>query len=102
MTTATHTSAALASDFDEEELGILESFNAGHVVRSLDAQQLMAAHRQYAANTLRKDARINIRLSTKDLKGIQSRALAEGIPYQTLAASVLHKFIEGRLVEARV
>jgi predicted DNA binding CopG/RHH family protein len=85
---------------DDEELGILNAFESGKTIRSAHATTLMAAHAQYAANTLRKDARINIRLSTKDLKDIQSRALAEGIPYQTLAASVLHKYLEGRLVEA--
>jgi predicted DNA binding CopG/RHH family protein len=93
----THVSA-----LDDEVLGILNAFEAGQTTRSANASALMAVHAQYAANTLRKDARINIRLSTKDLKGIQSRALAEGIPYQTLAASVLHKYLEGRLVEARV
>ena len=47
----------------------------------------------------KKDARINIRLSSKDLRGLQKRALAEGIPYQTLIASILHKYVEGRLSE---
>ena len=95
LAVTTHSNA-----LDDEELGILNAFESGKTIRSANASALMAAHAQYAANTLRKDARINIRLSTKDLKGIQSRALAEGIPYQTLAASVLHKYLEGRLVEA--
>ena len=47
----------------------------------------------------RKDARINIRLSSKDLRGLQKKALSEGIPYQTLIASILHKYVEGRLRE---
>jgi predicted DNA binding CopG/RHH family protein len=38
-------------------------------------------------------------LSSRDLRGLQKRALAEGIPYQTLIASVLHKYVEGRLRE---
>jgi hypothetical protein len=42
---------------------------------------------------------VNIRLSSPDLLDIQARALEEGIPYQTLIASVLHKYISGRLVE---
>jgi len=49
----------------------------------------------------RKDARINIRPSSKDLRGLQKKALAEGIPYQTLVASILHKYVEGRLHEDR-
>ena len=46
-----------------------------------------------------KDRRVNIRLSSIDLSDIQVRALEEGMPYQTLIASVLHKFVSGRLVE---
>jgi predicted DNA binding CopG/RHH family protein len=46
-----------------------------------------------------KDRRVNIRLSSSDLIGIQARALEEGMPYQTLIASILHKYLNGRLVE---
>ena len=60
---------------------------------------LLARHREYAEATLRKDARLNIRISSKDLRSLQRRGLADGIPYQTLVASVLHKFVEGRLSE---
>ncbi len=55
----------------------------------------------YAAATFRKDRRINIRISRKDLEAIQKRALQEGIPYQTLVSSVLHKYVSGRLLEAK-
>ena len=48
----------------------------------------------------KKDARISIRLSSKDLRGLQKQALAEGIPYQTLISSILHKYVEGRLSES--
>ena len=50
-----------------------------------------------AAATFRKDRRVNIRISSKDLEAIQKRALEEGLPYQTLMASVLHKYATGRL-----
>ena len=53
----------------------------------------------YAEATFKKDRRINIRISQKDLDAIQMRALEEGIPYQTLIASVLHKYLSGRLIE---
>ena len=53
----------------------------------------------YARDTLRKDRRINIRLAGLDLEAIQKRAIMEGIPYQTLIASILHKYAAGRLVE---
>ena len=52
-----------------------------------------------ASATFIKERRINIRLSTPDLMDIQARALEEGLPYQTFIASVLHKYISGRLVE---
>ena len=50
--------------------------------------------------TFRKDRRLNIRISTKDLEAIQKRALEEGLPYQTLIASLLHRYASGRLREA--
>lgn len=54
-----------------------------------------------AAATLLKNKRVNIRLSSRDLEGLQAKAAEEGIPYQTLMASVLHKFVSGRLVDAQ-
>jgi hypothetical protein len=54
---------------------------------------------RYAKATFRRDRRLNIRLSTEDLQAIQKRALAEGLPCQTLIASVLHKYATGRLNE---
>jgi predicted DNA binding CopG/RHH family protein len=53
-----------------------------------------------AKATFKKDRRLNIRISTKDLEAIQKRALEEGLPYQTLIASLLHKYASGRLREA--
>lgn len=55
---------------------------------------------RYAAATFRKDQRVNIRISSKDLDAIQKRALEEGLPYQTLISSLLHKYVSGRLREA--
>ncbi len=57
--------------------------------------------KKFAQATVTKNRRVNIRLSSIDLEGIQSRALEEGIPYQTLMSSVLHKFVVGNLVEKR-
>ena len=85
---------------DPEEIEILEAFEAGKAaVRVKDKDALVQRHKEYAAATFRKDARINIRLSSKDLRALQKRALAEGIPYQTLVSSILHKYVEGRLRE---
>jgi predicted DNA binding CopG/RHH family protein len=53
----------------------------------------------YARNTLAKDKRVNIRISSKDLEELQAIAVEDGMPYQTLMASVLHRFASGRFVE---
>ena len=86
---------------DQEERVILASFERGEwkPVKNLRAE--IARHRGYARNTLRKDKRVNIRVSSQDLQGVQKRALEEGIPYQTLIASLIHKYVSGGLVERR-
>ena len=76
-------------------------FEADEMQRAPDVKDRKARHQQYADAMFKKDARINIRLSSKDLRGLQKKALAEGIPYQTLVASILHKYVEGRLHEDR-
>ena len=87
------------SKLSREEREILEAFERGELKRSDKAKTIFEQHRAAAEATFRKDARINIRLSSRDLRALQSRALREGIPYQTLVASVLHKYVEGQLVE---
>lgn len=58
-----------------------------------------AAYAHYTLEKIRKNRRVNIRLSIMDVESMQRKALEEGIPYQTLMASVLHKYVTGRLVE---
>ena len=87
------------TNLNQEEQEVLEAYESGKVKRSRNAAQTQKRHQEYAEAMFRKDARINIRLTSKDLRGLQKRALAEGIPYQTLIASVLHKYVEGRLRE---
>ena len=82
-----------------EEREILEAFEKGELKRVENQKNQVEKLRAAAAATLRKDARINIRLSSRDLRALQSLALREGIPYQTLVSSILHKYAEGRLVE---
>ncbi len=84
---------------DTEEREIREAFEKGKLKRSKKAAETQKQHQEYAEAMFRKDARINIRLSSRDLRGLQKKALAEGIPYQTLIASILHKYLEGRLHE---
>ncbi|MDT8895245.1 antitoxin [Halomonas sp. I1] len=87
------------SKLDKEERELLEAFEEGELKRVPDAEHTQQRHQQYAEAMFKKDARINIRLSSRDLRGLQKKALAEGIPYQTLVASILHKYVEGRLHE---
>lgn len=84
---------------DVEERELLEAFEAGELKPVANAKAVLKRHQDYAAATFQKDSRINIRISSKDLRLIQKRALSEGLPYQTLISSLLHKFVEGRLVE---
>ena len=87
------------SRIDSEEKEILEAFESGKLKKVTDVDEEISAHKTIAEATFRKDARINIRLSSKDLRALQVRALKEGIPYQTLVASVLHKFVDGQFEE---
>jgi predicted DNA binding CopG/RHH family protein len=87
------------SKFDKEELEILEAFDQGKLKRPKNKKSELANHVAISEASFKKDARINIRLSSKDLRAIQSRALKEGMPYQTLVSSVLHKFVDGQLIE---
>ena len=84
---------------DREEQELLDSFERDEwrVVEGRAAQ--LARYGEYARATFKKDRRVNIRISSKDLEALQKRALEEGIPYQTLMASILHKYVGGRLVE---
>lgn len=87
------------SKLSSEEREILEAFENDKLKRSKKSSDTQKRHQTYAEAMFKKDARINIRLSSKDLRSLQKRALAEGIPYQTLVASILHKYVEGRLHE---
>jgi predicted DNA binding CopG/RHH family protein len=82
---------------DKEEEKFLRSYEKGEWKSSQLTKAERHRYAAAAAAALKKDQRINIRLSQADLEGIQARAAQEGIPYQTLIASVLHKYILGRL-----
>ncbi len=88
------------SNLSQDEKEILDAFESGNVKSIKQSKKLIERHKQYAKATLRKDARINIRISSKDLETLQKRAIIEGIPYQTLISSILHKYAEGRLRES--
>ena len=84
---------------NEEEKQILESYEKEEWKSVKNAKAESQRYQEYARSTFQKDRRVNIRVSTKDLEGIQKKAIEEGIPYQTLISSILHKYVSGRLVE---
>jgi predicted DNA binding CopG/RHH family protein len=84
---------------DAEEKELLASYEADEWQSVGNVEAEKQAYSEYATATFKKDKRVNIRISSKDLEAIQKRALEEGLPYQTLIASVLHKFVNGRLVD---
>jgi len=89
---------AQAPKLDAEETALLADFESG-ALASVATPAELARYRSIARATALKDKRINIRLSSTDLRDIQARALREGMPYQTLIASVLHKYVTGQLRE---
>jgi predicted DNA binding CopG/RHH family protein len=86
------------SNVDEDELAVLAAYDRG-ALKSVASKGVLAKFRAAARATGIKDRRVNIRLSSGDLSDIQVKALEEGLPYQTLIASVLHKYVTGRLAE---
>lgn len=83
---------------DDYELEVLSAFEKGQL-KSVATKAELAKFKAAARATAIKDRRVNIRLSSGDLNDIQVKALEEGVPYQTLIASVLHKYVTGRLAD---
>ncbi len=86
-------------ELDEEERELLESYERGEWVPVPDMEARIAEYQEAARAFFRKDRRVNIRMSNRDLLALQEIALEEGIPYQTLMSSILHKYVTGRLIE---
>ena len=86
---------------DAEEKDILESYDRGEWRPIKNSKAEIKKLREYARNTLKKDKRINIRMSSKDLDQVQVIAAQEGIPYQTLISSIIHKYVSGYLLEKK-
>ncbi len=81
---------------NREDQELLKAFEAGKFESDLkDDRRVQLA--KLAAETIKKDKRINIRISSRDLEALQRRALEEGLPYQSLVSSVLHKYVSGGL-----
>ena len=82
---------------DIGELEILKGFGQGEFESIKNFREEKRRLEETARNTFQKDKRINIRISSRDLENIQKKAAKEGIPYQTLISSTLHKFVTGKL-----
>jgi predicted DNA binding CopG/RHH family protein len=84
---------------NKEEKKILETVEKGHWRSVRGVKKEIRRYRDYARATVRKDKRVNIRMSEKDLVRFQKEAIEQGLPYQTLVSSVLHRYINGRLID---
>ena len=84
---------------DKEEKDLLDSYDRGEWKSVKNLKQEIQKHKVYARQTLKKDRRVNIRISPMVLEEIQSRATEDGMPYQTVISSILYRFVTGRLIE---
>jgi predicted DNA binding CopG/RHH family protein len=84
---------------DKEEKELLESVENGEWHQISDFKKESKRYQKAARETLNKNKRVNIRMTERDLVQLQKKAIDEGLPYQTLISSVLHKFINGHFVE---
>jgi len=82
-----------------EEKDILESAEADEWRSVRGKRKESERYQTYARETFRKNRRVNIRMAGRDLEAIQKRAMLDGIPYQTLISSILHRYAAGRLVD---
>lgn len=84
---------------NKEEKAVLDSVERGEWRTIPTFEKESDRYKKYARATFRKDKRINIRISERDLIKLQRRAVKEGLPYQTFISSILHKFITGQFIE---
>ena len=86
---------------DQEEQALSESIEKGEWKSVPDIEEEIRKSKEYAKATFAKNKRMNIRIAQKDLTALKIRALEEGILYQTLVSSIIHKYLSGRLVEKK-
>ena len=84
---------------EKEEKDLLKAFERGRMKSVPNVKSEISRYREYAKAHFQKNKRVNIRISERDLVLLQKKAVLDGLPYQTLMSSVLHKFISGRLEE---
>ncbi|MCW8815725.1 MAG: hypothetical protein OQK59_07045 [Chlorobium sp.] len=83
---------------DKEEQEMLKAYEAGEFTSTITPERKQFLE-ESAKQALKRDKKISIRISGRDLTAIQVKALQEGIPYQTLAASIIHKYVSGDLYD---
>ena len=88
-------------DLDAEERDILDRFERGELRPAPDAAREMEKAREAAHSSFKKTRRVNLRITERDYMLVHARAREEGIPYQTLLSSIIHKYVSGRLREER-
>ena len=89
----------MSDTMDAEERDILDRFQRDELRPAANTEREAEAARQAARNTFNKSKRVNLRVSERDFNLAHSRAREEGMSYQTLLTSVIHKYLSGRLVE---
>ena len=85
--------------FDEEEQAILEALENNELQSVANVHEQIAEAKVAARNANLKTHRVNLRLSERDFYLAHIKASEEGLPYQTLLASVIHKYLSGRVVD---
>lgn len=91
----------MSDRLNAEEREILEQFERGELPSASGADREMTIAPEAARNTFKKTRRVNLRVTERDFNRAHARAREEGIPYQTLLSSVIHKYLSGRLTEKR-
>jgi predicted DNA binding CopG/RHH family protein len=86
---------------DQEELELMKSIETEGWVSVNNLEEEIIKAKKAAEATLKKSERMNIRISPNDLRRLKIKAMEEGMPYQTLVSSIIHKYLIGRLQEQR-
>ena len=86
-------------DYDKEEKELIDSIENDEWQSISNLQEEIKKSKEYVNATLKKDQRMNIRITKKDIDALKVKAVKEGIPYQTLVSSIIHKYLSGKLIE---
>lgn len=87
--------------FDDEERELYEALEKSDDVSVPNAREIIARHAEYAKATIARNKSVTFRVNKWDIEKLKARAIQEGIPYQTLLSSIVHKYVSGRLKETR-